>query len=181
MGGSAGGYLSLMMAMTPPRMDDGGPTPELRGVSPSVCGAFAWIAPTDFEAFWQQGPSDASVDASGKTVYRHWDDAIPNDARPHLRFLFHGMTPETAAGAALYRRLSPVNLVRRGLPPLLICDGRHDAIVPGQEGQDLYRRLQAAGADAQYWISEGGHEYPSGQGFAALLSAFLDKLFKTNN
>ena len=37
-GGSAGGYLSLMVAMVPEDFDDGGPTPGLEGVSARVFG-----------------------------------------------------------------------------------------------------------------------------------------------
>ncbi len=179
MGGSAGGHLSLMVAMAPRNFDDGGPTEDLKGVSADVCGAFSWIAPTDLVRFWNQGPDDALVGPDGAKTYRHWNDAIPNDARPHLRSLFHGRTPETREGADIYRRMSPTGQVRPGLPPLLICDGEKDPIVPGLEGKELHERLRAIGNDSTYWMTpEGGHAYPSGQGFDALLEGFLDRIFK---
>lgn len=178
MGGSAGGHLSLMTAMVPERFEDGGPTPELKGVSAKVCGSFSWIAPTDFVRFWRQGPTDEVIAPDGTKRYRPWDDAVPNDARPHLRALFHGVGADTKAGEALYTRMSPIGHVRRGLPPLLICDGQHDPIVPGTMGRDLHERLKKAGADSTYWLSPTGHDYPSGPGFDGLLDRFLTKIYR---
>ena len=93
MGGSAGGHLSLMVAMVPEGFPDGGPTPELEGISAKVCGSFSFIPPTDFVRFWNQGPDDAVTNAEGKISFRGPDDKIPNDSRPRLRVLFHGITP----------------------------------------------------------------------------------------
>ena len=59
-GGSAGGHLSLMVAMVPEGFPDGGPTPGLEGVSAKVCGSFSFIPPTDFVRFWHQGPDTSS-------------------------------------------------------------------------------------------------------------------------
>lgn len=178
MGGSAGGHLSLMVAMVPEKFDDGGPTPELRGVSAKVCGSFSWIPPTDFLKFWDQAPDDRVVGGDGKTTYRYWNDAIPNDARPHLRRLFHMVAPDTPVHRELYTRMSPIGHVRKKLPPLLICDGEHDPIVPGLEGKDLHEKLKAAGADSTYWMSHNGHEFPSGVGFDQVLDKFLDRIYR---
>jgi acetyl esterase/lipase len=178
MGGSAGGHLSLMVAMVPETFDDGGPTPELEGVSAKVCGAFSWIPPTDFVKFWNQGPDDVVVAADGTQSFRHWDDSIPNDARPHLRALFHGASPESRAGAALFRRMSPIGHVRSGLPPVLVCDGEHDPIVPGTMGRDFVAELKKVRVDATFWLSRNGHEYPAGPGFDETLHRFLEKIWK---
>jgi predicted esterase len=57
---------------------------------------------------------------------------------------------------------------------LLICDGEKDPIVPGFEGQELYERLVAVGADATYWVTlNGGHGFPGGPGFEKVLEDFL--------
>ena len=178
MGGSAGGHLSLMVAMVPEQFEDGGPIEGLKGISAKVCGAFSWIPPTDFVRFWNQGPDDAVVDTNGQRSFRHWNDAVPNDARPHLRALFHGISPDTRAGKSLYTRMSPVGQVRRGLPPLLICDGERDPIVPELEGKELHDRLTAVGAQSTYWMTpSGGHDYPSGPGFDTVLENFLNQIF----
>ena len=173
-GTSAGGHLSLMVALVPEDFDDGGPTPGLERVGTGVRSCFSYIGPTDFVRFWTQGPDDVVVKADGTTSFRGPDNAIPHDSRPRLRMLFHGVTPDTEAHRALYLRLSPMGHVRRDAPPLLICDGEKDPIVPGLHGQVLAERLRAAGADVTYWMTPGGgHAYPGGDGFGEVLDAFL--------
>lgn len=178
-GGSAGGHLSLMVALVPEDFDDGGPTPGLEGVSTRVCGSFSYIPPTDFLRFWGQGPDDVITNADGKITYRGPDDSIPYDSRPRLRVLFHGVTPDTSDHQALYARMSPISYVRADIPPLLICDGEHDPIVPGLHGKALYERLKAVGADATYWMTiNGGHGFPGGPGFEPVLDAFVVRALK---
>jgi acetyl esterase/lipase len=173
-GGSAGGHLSLMVAMVPEEFPDGGPTPGLEGISAKVCGSFSFIPPTDFVRFWNQGPDDVITNAEGKISFREPDDKIPNDSRPRLRVLFHGITPDSAEQKAFYTSMCPVGQVRQNLPPLLICDGEKDPIVPGLHGKELCEKLKAAGADETYWMtSNGGHAFPGGVGFDKILDDFL--------
>ena len=173
-GGSAGGHLSLMVAMVPENFDDGGPTPGLEGVSARVSGSFSYIPPTDFVRFWNQGPDDALTNSVGKVSFRGPDDKIPYDSHPRLRVLFHGITPDNLDHEALYTRMSPMGQARKDVPPLLICDGEHDPIVPGLHGKALYEKLQDAGADATYWMTvNGGHGYPGGSGFDEVLDKFI--------
>jgi acetyl esterase/lipase len=173
-GGSAGGHLSLMVAMVPEEFPDGGPAPGLEGVSAKVCGSFSFIPPTDFVRFWNQGPDDVVTNAEGKISFRGPDGTIPNDSHPRLRVLFHGITPDSAEHKALYTRMCPVGQVRQNLPPLLICDGEKDPIVPGLHGKELCEKLKAAGADETYWMtSNGGHAFPGGAGFDKILDDFL--------
>jgi acetyl esterase/lipase len=175
---SAGGYLTYMVTLVPEDFDDGGPCEGLEGISAKVCGGFGYVGPTDFVSAWAAAPGDEITDANGKVSHRPPDGKIPNDYRPRLRILFHGVTPETEQGKALYARLSPVNLVRKDIPPILICDGEKDPIVPGQPGKVLFEKLQAAGADATYWVTlNGGHAYPGGQGFRPVLNGFLDRIW----
>ncbi|MGC4042357.1 MAG: alpha/beta hydrolase [Armatimonas sp.] len=172
-GESAGGHLSLMVAMVPENFPDGGPIPELKGVSAKVSGSFSWIPPSDFPRFWDQGPDDVIRQGDGSITYRPWDDQkYPNDARPHLRALFHGVGAETPKQRELYRLMSPIGHVRRDVPPVLICDGAHDPIVPGCMGKDLYLALQRAGSKPAYWVSDGGHSFPGGPGFGKVLDDF---------
>ena len=145
-GGSAGGHLSLMVAMVPEDFDDGGPAPGLEGVSARVSGSFSYIPPTDFVGFWDQGPDDAVTNADGRVTFRGPDNNIPYDSRPRLRMLFHGVTPGTAEHIALYNRMCPIGNMRKDLPPLLVCDGEKDPIVPGLHGKALCEKLRAAGS-----------------------------------
>jgi acetyl esterase/lipase len=178
-GGSAGGHLSLMVARVPENFDDGGPTPGLEGVSAHVSGSFSYIPPTDFVRFWQQGPDDVITNQDGSLAFRGPDDKIPYDSHPRLRGLFHGLTPDTDEHQALYSRMSPIGQVRKDVPPLLICDGEKDPIVPGLHGNALYERLQAVGADATYWMtSNGGHGFPGGPDFDQVLDTFIQRSLK---
>ncbi|HEV2694151.1 MAG TPA: alpha/beta hydrolase [Verrucomicrobiae bacterium] len=175
-GGSAGGHLSLMVAMVPENYEDGGPTPELAGVSARVAGSFSYIPPTDFVRFWNEGPEDVITNQDGTTTFRRVDGKIPNDARPHLRLLFHGVTPDTAEHQNIYTNICPIGWVRKDVPPLLICDGEKDPIVPGLEGKELYEKLHAVGADATYWMTpNGGHAFPGGPGFDTVLDDFITR------
>src|SRR5450631_2177969 len=69
-GGSAGGHLSLMVAMVPENFDDGRPTAGLENVSARVSGSFSYIPPTDFVRFWNQGPDDVITNKNGQISVR---------------------------------------------------------------------------------------------------------------
>jgi len=181
-GGSAGGYLSLMVAMVPEDFPDGGPANGLEGVSARVSGSFSYIPPTDFARFWNQGPDDVVTNQDGKISFRGPDEKIPYDSHPHLRVLFRGIVPDTSQHKALYDQMSPIGHVRRDVPPLLICDGEKDPIVPGLHGKALYEKLKAAGADATYWMTpDGGHGFPGGAGFDKVLDDFLVRSLKLDS
>ncbi|MDB6111811.1 MAG: hypothetical protein JWR69_3561 [Pedosphaera sp.] len=178
-GGSAGGHLSLMVAMVAEDFEDGGPTPGLEGISAGVSGSFSYIPPTDFVRFWNQGPEDVITNSEGTVTFRGPDEKIPYDSHPRLRVLFHGLAPDTEAHKALYDAMCPIGHVRKDVPPLLICDGEKDPIVPGLHGQALYQKLQAAGADVTYWMTaNGAHRFPSGAGFDKVLDDFLIRTLK---
>jgi acetyl esterase/lipase len=181
-GGSAGGHLSLMVAMVPEDFPDGGPAPGLEGVSARVSGSFSYIPPTDFVRFWNQGPGDAVTNQDGKVSFRGPDDKIPYDSRPRLRVLFHGVTPDTAEHQLLFTSMCPVGQVRKDVPPLLICDGERDPIVPGLHGRELYEKLHAVGANATYWMTpNGGHAFPGGAGFEKVLDDFLARTLRLDS
>jgi acetyl esterase/lipase len=178
-GGSAGGHLSLMVAMVPEDFPDGGPTAGLEGVSATVSGSFSYIPPTDFVRFWHQGPDDVATNQDGSTSFRGPDYKIPYDSRPRLRVLFHGITPDNDEHMMLYTNMCPIGHVRGNMPPLLICDGEKDPIVPGLHGRELYEKLKVAGATPVYWMTpNGGHAFPGGQGFDQVLDAFLVQSLK---
>jgi acetyl esterase/lipase len=179
-GGSAGGHLSLMLAMVPEDYDDGGPTPELAGVSARVAGSFSYIPPTDFVRFWNEAPNDVVTNHDGTLTSRGIDEKIPNDVRPRFRMLFHGVPPDTTEHKTVYTNTCPIGWVRQDVPPLLICDGEKDPIVPGLEGKELYEKLQAVGAHATYWMTpNGGHAFPGGPGFDKVLDDFIGHTLKS--
>jgi acetyl esterase/lipase len=181
-GGSAGGHLSLMVALAPEDFADGGPLSGLENVSAKVSGSFSYIPPTDFVRFWNQGPGDATTNNDGSVAFRGPDDQIPHDSRPRLRVLFHGVTPDTKAGRTTYEAMSPIGHVCKDVPMLLICDGEKDPIVPGLHGQALCEQLRAAGANPAYWMTTGGgHGFPGGSEFDQVLDQFLVSSLKLDS
>lgn len=178
MGGSAGSHLSMMCAQVPEDFEDGGPTPGLEGVSAKVCNAFSFVGPVDFVAQWNEAPSDEIKGEDGKVTYRPADGKIPHDARPRHRILHKGITPETDEGKARYMKMSPMGHVRKDVAPILICDGETDPVVPLLHGKRLYDALQKVGNDSEYWLTKGGHTYPSGPGFETVLDKFLVRTLK---
>ncbi len=163
--------------MVPEDFDDGGAVSELAGTSARVSGCFSYIAPVDFVRFWREGPDDV-VTQDWKVTFRGPDEKIPHDSRPRLRVLFHGVTPDTPEHEALYQKLSPVGQVRADVPPLLVCDGEKDPIVPGVPGKVLVEKLKAAGAkDVVYWVTPGGgHAFPGGDGLYRGLGDFVRRV-----
>jgi dipeptidyl aminopeptidase/acylaminoacyl peptidase len=92
--------------------------------------------------------------------------------------LHKGVTPETEEGKARYLKMSPMGHVRKDVAPILICDGETDPVVPHLHGKRLYDALKAVGNDSEYWATQGGHTYPYGDGFEAVLDAFLVRTLK---
>ncbi|PSR17654.1 esterase [filamentous cyanobacterium CCP3] len=72
----------------------------------------------------------------------------PIDTRAVLR-AFLGGTPDQEP--SLYRRASPINYVRPGLPPTLLVYAGRDHVVEAKYGNQLYRQLQTAGNRA-VWL-----------------------------
>jgi len=176
MGGSAGGYLSLMLAMAPDDFQDGGPTAGLENISAKVNSCFSYIAPTDMYRFWLQGPSDEIRNPDGTISFRSVDARIENDVRPRFRMLFHQVVPNNAKNIAWYKYLSPIHHIRKDICPILICDGDVDQIVPGLHGKLFYEKMKQQGNDVTYWMTEnGGHSYPSGEGFDQIFHAFITR------
>ncbi|MEI9960394.1 MAG: prolyl oligopeptidase family serine peptidase [Limisphaerales bacterium] len=122
-----------------------------------------------------------TTNADGKISFRGPDDKIPYDSHPRLRVLFHGITPDTEEHKTLYTNMSPIGHVRADVPPLLICDGEKDPIVPGLHGKELYEKLKAVSADATYWMTpNGGHAFPGGAGLKKFWMTFLARTLKTD-
>ncbi|MSU66389.1 MAG: alpha/beta hydrolase [Opitutus sp.] len=181
-GFSAGGHLSAMLARVPEDFADGGPLPGLEGVSARVSGSFSHNLPTDLARFWNQGPDDTVTYADGTVTFRPVDAQIRCDSHPRLRILFHGITPDTEEHRALYDQMCPIGHIRKNIPPILICDGEKDPVVPGLHCKALYAALKAVGADATYWMSaNGGHGFPSGEGFTKVLDGFIERTLISNS
>lgn len=62
-------------------------------------------------------------------------------------------------GDDIARRVSPINMVRKDLPPILIIHGDHDELVPYDQAVRLHKALDTAGVPSQlYTVKGGGHD-----------------------
>lgn len=141
MGTSAGGHLALMLAMTHP--SDGLEGDQNPGPSSSVAAAVSLYGPSDLRGF-ESTSTQAPLGAGAL-----W--------RPYLRS-FLGTAPvgkkkpEDAA--------SPITYVGTDTPPLLLIHGSKDVLVPIDETERLFKRLDEVGARATMMKVDGyGHAF----------------------
>jgi acetyl esterase/lipase len=132
-GGSAGGHLVNLLGLA-------GPEAGFEGHGSYADQSSAVQAVVDM-----YGPSDLTnygFSARGREVIQTVFGSSPGQA-----------------GDAL-RRASPVTYVSGNAPPFLILHGTADTLVAPTQSQELYNRLQAAGADATLvWVQHAGHGF----------------------
>ena len=140
-GGSAGGHLALTTAMIPSSAgldnecayedDTTWATPEWTNDRPKVAAVVNWFGITDV-----------------------WDMLQGPNMRSYAVAWFAGM----ADREALAKRVSPINYVRPGLPPILTIHGDNDKLVPHEQAVRLHEALTKAGDRNQLLtIPGGGH------------------------
>lgn len=147
--GSSGGHLALMAAMTG---DDGNPESKdpIERISSEVQAVVAWFPPTDMI---------------------NW--AAPNGYTliPLLRpGLFERMFGEITDLEAQLKSISPLYLVTKDAPPLLLIHGDADKTVPLQQSQIMKAKYDEQGAEVKLIVEAGGghsswpdimNDYPS--------------------
>ena len=70
--------------------------------------------------------------------------------------------PDGPDRTALAKRLSPMNYVRKDLPPILTIHGDADATVPYEHGVNLTKALKKAGATTELiTVPQGPHGFPT--------------------
>ncbi len=127
-GDSAGGHLSLTTGMIP---ESAGLDRECAGHPlPKVAAIVDWYGITDV--------NDLLSGENMKTYAVQWLGSLPN-------------RDEVA------RRVSPMQYVRPGLPPVLMIHGNADPTVPYQQSVNLHEALDKAGVPNRLFTVEGGH------------------------
>jgi acetyl esterase/lipase len=85
------------------------------------------------------------------------------------------------------KRGSPVSYITKDAPPFLIVHGDRDVSVPISQSEELYRRLKAAGVEAQFIpVKNAGHVFtpsggalsPSRAEITTLVADFFDQTLK---
>jgi len=130
MGESAGGHLALTSAMIP---ESAGLDRQCAGATPvpAVAAAINWFGVTDVNDVID-GPNRANAAMT-------WLGSLPNRTE-------------------IANRVSPLNYVRKGLPPILSIHGDADRVVPYQHGVRLHEALNKVGVVNQLiTIPGGGH------------------------
>jgi acetyl esterase/lipase len=130
MGESAGGHLALTSAMIP---ESAGLDRQCAGATPvpMVAAAINWFGVTDVNDVID-GPNRANAAMT-------WLGSLPNRTE-------------------IANRVSPLNYVRKGLPPILSSHGDADRVVPYQHGVRLHEALNKVGVVNQLiTIPGGGH------------------------
>ena len=169
-GGSAGGYLAVMLGVTgsSARFDD----PELGnpGESSAVQAVVSWFAPINFLTMDDQHRANP--------VCR--SQFTPHDApdSPESRWLGAPIQtiPETARAA------SPLSYIdaATNLPPFHLEAGDEDCLVPGEQSGELAGALTAKGATVTHLVVPGaghGRRFPASRQMPGVIR-FFDSVLK---
>jgi len=136
-GASAGGHLSLMMAVKggPGKADAKDPIDRLSSAIQCVA---CFFPPTDFLNYGQPGE-----DAVGVGTLKDFKSGF-------------GSRSDTAEGRQeLGREISPVYFIQSNTPPILIIHGDADKLVPIYQAEQFVKRCEEKGVSAKLVVREG--------------------------
>jgi len=142
-GGSAGGHLTLMMAVKGGSGKPDAKDPVDRESSAVQCGA-CFFPPTDFLNYGEPGE-----DAVGVGRLKAFKPAF-------------GPLSDTAEGRQeLGHEISPIYFIQSNTPPVLIIHGDADKLVPIYQAQMFVKRCEELGVKARLIVREGkAHGWP---------------------
>jgi acetyl esterase len=92
-------------------------------------------------------------------------DDLKISASPQLMVLFYPVIDTGPGGygnekcGTDWKRISPVDRVVPGLPPILLLHGDRDTVTPYAGAKLFNERMQAAGNDCELITGTGGHGY----------------------
>jgi acetyl esterase/lipase len=156
-GSSAGGNLSLIVAMSDDVIKTNAPDPVDR-VSSRVQAAAVLYPPVDFFNWGMQG---ANMLSAGELLKRNrifgaFDFRVLNNA-----FTTYDFITDTAERRRIAREISPVYAISPDDPPVFIIHGDADMTVPLQQSQVFVAKLKEAGVPHRFVIKKGGkHNQP---------------------
>jgi acetyl esterase/lipase len=165
MGGSAGGHLACLAAVTADnaKAEGGKSTASARVKAVAVL-----FPPTDF------------LDYGGKAVDGRGDDRLSQ----LVRKLATGNSSGSETADELLQKItqiSPARLVTHQAPPFLIIHGDADTVVPLQQSQVLLAALKKAGVPAELIVKPGGgHPWPTLHEEVQIIANWFDKQLATN-
>ena len=126
----------------------------LRLHDPSIKGVVALYTPSDLVSLAQSS------------------DYVPRAVREYVRG-----TPFEALVLAGLAQLSPINNVRKQMPPFLFIHGTDDRLVPFGQSVDMCNRMRTAGASCEIFpVEGGGHGIRWWESVPSLNSAYKKKM-----
>ena len=164
-GGSAGGHLSLAVAMADEKIDSMAQDPVNR-VSSRVQAAAVLYPPTDCLNWGGQGFSfinNKSIQIAngifGALDFTKWNE---------LTATYDHIT-DSSARNKIAREMSPIYYVSPDDPPIFIIHGDADKTVPLQQSETFVARLKQEGIQNKFIIKKGGIHNPN-----TMMPEFLD-------
>jgi acetyl esterase/lipase len=164
-GGSAGGHLSLAVAMADEKIDSLATDPVNR-VSSRVQAAAVLYPPTDC-LNWG-GPGLSFINNKNIQLANSIYGALDFTKWNALTATYDHVN-DTAARNKIAKEMSPIYYVSADDPPIFIIHGDADKIVPLQQSETFIARLKEAGVQNKFIIKKGGIHNPG-----TMLPEFLD-------
>ena len=162
-GGSAGGHLSLMLAVR------GGPgKPDAKDPidreSSAVQAVGCFFPPTDFLNYGTSG-----------------ENAVGEGILKDFRSAFGDVPSEPEAKRKFAESISPIYHVKAGVPPIFIIHGDADKLVPIQQAQIFLAKVKAVGGQGQLDTRPGAqHGWSKWEQDTALFADWFDQQLKPN-
>ena len=164
-GGSAGGHLSLAVAMADEKIDSAAQDPVNR-MSSRVQAAAVLYPPTDCLNWGGNGLSfinnknlQLTNRIYGALDFTKWNELTAT----------YDHVSDTSARNKIAKEMSPIYYVSPDDPPIFIIHGDADNVVPLQQSQTFIARLKEAGIENKFIIKKGGVHNP-----ATMMPEFLE-------
>lgn len=156
-GGSAGGHLSLAVAMADEKINTNASDPVDR-MSSRVQAAAVLYPPTDFLNWGNQGASfvNAKELLLANAIYGALDFTKWNN----LMSTYDHIT-DTSARNKIAREISPIYFISSDDPPVFIIHGDADKVVPLQQSETFVTKLKEASVTNNFVIKKGGIHNPA--------------------
>jgi acetyl esterase/lipase len=139
-GGSAGGHLALTTGMLTP------------------AAGFDRECRTDNDTMWK-GPGDTSHDPKVAAIVNWFGitDVLDEIHGPNTKGYAVVWVGDQPNADEIARRVSPINMVTKSVPPIITIHGDHDELVPYSQGVRLHQALDKAGVPNQFYTVVGGN------------------------
>ncbi len=164
-GGSAGGHLSLAVAMSDEKIDSMAQDPINR-VSSRVQAVAVLYPPTDC-LNWG-GPGFSFINNKSIQIVNRLYGALDFTKWNELTATYDHIT-DSSARNKIAREMSPIYYVSPDDPPIFIIHGDADKTVPLQQSESFVARLKEAGVPNKFIIKKGGIHNPN-----TMMPEFLD-------